>query len=61
MQKRIQHGAVRIAGARVYNQVTRFVNNEDVIIFVDDSQRDVLRLEADFFFDLNLNGDNLPA
>jgi hypothetical protein len=51
VQQRIQHSTVRVARARMNNQIARFVDHEDVIIFVNDIERNILRLEARLFFD----------
>lgn len=59
MQQRIQHSTVRVARAGMHNQIARFVNHEDVIIFVNDIERNILRLEARLFFDFDIDSDVL--
>ena len=59
VQQRIQHSTVRVARARMHNQIARFVNHEDVIIFVNDIERNILRLEARLFFDFDIDSDVL--
>ena len=43
MKQRIQYRAIRVARARMYNQIARFINDDDVIIFVNDIERNILR------------------
>ena len=59
VQQRIQHSTVRVARARMYNQIARFVDHDDVIIFVNDIERNILRLEARLFFDFDIDSDVL--
>ncbi|MNT54277.1 hypothetical protein D3C72_1914260 [compost metagenome] len=59
MQQRIEHRAIRVTGARMHNQVARLVDDQNVAIFVDDIQRDVLRFPTGLFFYLCINGDRL--
>lgn len=57
VQQRIQHSTVRVARARMYNQIARFIDHDDVIIFVNDIERNILRLEARLFFDFDIDSD----
>ena len=57
VQQRIQHSTVRVARARMYNQIARFIDHDDVIIFVNDIERNILRLEARLFFDFHIDSD----
>ncbi|MNZ81395.1 hypothetical protein D3C78_1000590 [compost metagenome] len=59
MQQRIEHRAIRVAGARVHDQVAWLVDDQNVTVFVDDIQRDVLRFPTGVFFYLCINGDRL--
>ena len=61
MQQRIEHRAVRVTGARVHHQIARLVDHQDVAVFIDDIQRDILRLPTRLFFNLCIDGDGLSA
>ena len=61
MKECVKYRTVRIARARVNNKVARLVDDQNVVIFVDDIQRDILRLEADFLFDFSIDGDSFPT
>ncbi len=49
MKQRIQYRAIRVTRARMYHQVARFINDNNVFIFIDDIQRDILRFKTRFF------------
>ena len=61
MKECVKYRTVRIARARVNNKVARLVDDQNVVIFVDDIQRDILRLEANFLFDFSIDGDSFPT
>ncbi len=43
----------------MYHQVARFINDNNVFIFIDDIQRDILRFKTRFFFNLSVDGNLL--
>ncbi len=61
MQQRIQHSTVRVARTRVHNQITWFVDDQDVVIFIDDIERNILRFKTHVFLDLNIDRDGFAA
>src|SRR5690606_33166140 len=61
MKESVKYRTVRIARARMNNKVARLVDDQNIVIFVDDIQRDILRLEADFLFDFSIDGDSFPT
>ena len=46
VQQGIEHGAIRGSSPRVDDQAGRFIDHQDVVIFVDDVELDILRLPA---------------
>ena len=61
MEKCVKYRTVRVSCARMNYQVARLVDHQNVIIFIDDVQWDILRLEADFLFDFSIDGDSFPT
>ena len=61
MKQRIQYRAIRVTRARMYYQVARFINDNDIFIFIDDIQRDILRFKTRFFFNLSVDGNLLAT
>ena len=61
MKQCIQYRAIRVTRARMYHQVARFINNDDIFIFIDDIQRDILRFKTRFFFNLSVDGNLLAT
>ena len=61
MKQRIQYRAIRVTRARMYHQVAWFINDDDIFIFIDDIQRDILRFKTRFFFNLSVDGNLLAT
>ncbi|MNE91418.1 hypothetical protein D3C80_1890270 [compost metagenome] len=61
MEQRVQHCTIRIASARVDNQAARLIDHQNVIIFIDNRQRDILRFETHFFINFSIDGDHFPT
>ena len=57
MKQRIQYRAIRVTRARMYHQVARFINDNNVFIFIDD----ILRFKTRFFFNLSVDGNLLAT
>ena len=61
MKQRIQYRTIRVTRARMYHQVAWFINDDDIFIFIDDIQRDILRFKTRFFFNLSVDGHLLAT
>jgi hypothetical protein len=42
VQQGVEQGAISVAGSRVHHQARRLVDHQDVVVFIDDVQLDVL-------------------
>ena len=42
VQQSVEQGAIGVPGSRVHHQSSRFVDDQDLLVFVDDIQRDIL-------------------
>ncbi|MNZ71118.1 hypothetical protein D3C78_894730 [compost metagenome] len=61
VQQGVQYGAVRRAGARVDHQTGRLVDHQNVFIFIDDVEVDVLGIPAGVIFQLDIYMYLLPG
>ena len=61
VQQGVEHGAVRRTGARVNHQAGRFVDHQDVFIFIDDVQLDVLGIPAGVVCQFHIHMYLLPG
>lgn len=57
VQQCIQYSIVRVVCVRMYNQIVWFIDYDDVIIFVNDIEWNILWLEVCFFFDFYIDSD----
>ncbi len=58
VQQRVQQGAAGMPGSRVHNQAGRLVDHQDLVVFIDDVQRDVLGLPLALGLLLGLQGQH---
>ncbi len=61
VQQGVENGAIRRTGARVDNQTGRLVDHQNVFVFVNDVELDILRIEAGVIFQLYIHMHLLPS
>jgi hypothetical protein len=49
MKKRVDQSAVPVTGSGMYNKPGRFVDHDDLVIFMYDIERDILWIEMEPF------------
>ena len=61
VQQGVEDGAIGRTGARVNHQTGRLVDHQNVFIFVNDVELDILRIEAGVIFQLDIHMYLLPG